>query len=80
MKLFFIVLVSCGLFGRVSHQGLVNESGIRPRQVGRFEGVGMSTTSFIAARNNACYWGQKTAVSVQYSKRGNRFYAVVRYK
>ena len=63
-----------------SHQRLVAQSGIRPNQVGRYEGVGMSTRSYTDARNNACYWGRKTPISIQYSKRGNRYYAVVRYK
>jgi len=62
------------------HQRLVRQSGITPRQVGSAEGVGMSTRSYIDARNNACYWGRKIPVSIQYSKQGNRYYAVVRYR
>ena len=69
-----------GPLRRMGHKALVAQSGITPRQVGRYEGVGMSTRGYEAARNNACYWGQRTPVSIQYSKQGNRFYAVVRYK
>lgn len=79
----FAVLESAnaaGPFRRIGHNALVAQSGITPRQVGRYEGVGMSTRGYEAARNNACYWGQKTPVSIQYSKRGDRYYAVVRYR
>lgn len=67
------------------HQRLVRQSGITPRKVGTHEGVGMSTRSHIDARNNACYWGQRTPVSVQYSTRYSKrgqplYYAVVRYR
>lgn len=79
-----VVLLSvsdcCQAAGRGGHQRLVAQSGIRPRQVGTHEGVGMSTRSYIDARNNACYWGKRTPVSIQYSKQGNRYYAVVRYR
>lgn len=71
---------AAGPFRRMGHNAMVAASGIRPNQVGRYEGVGMSTRGFIEARNNACYWGQKTPVSVQYNKVGNRYYAVVRYR
>lgn len=69
-----------GVFRRVSHAGLVAASGIRPNQIGTHEGVGMSSRGYIEARNIACYWGQRQAISVQYSKRGGMFYAVVRYR
>lgn len=62
------------------HQRLVRQSGIIPRQVGTHEGVGMSTRGYEAAKRNACYWGQRTPVSIQYSKRGPYYYAVVRYR
>lgn len=62
------------------HRAMVRASGIRPLQVGTHEGVGMSSRSFEAARNNACYWGQRVPLSVQYSKRGGLYYAVVRYR
>lgn len=66
--------------GRNGHAALVAQSGIRPKQVGTAEGVGMSTHSYIDARNHACYWGKKVPLSVQYSYRNGRYYAVVRYK
>lgn len=69
-----------GIFRRMGHNGMVAASGIRPNQVGTHEGVGMSKRSYEDARNNACYWGKRRAISVQYSKRGNMFYAVVRYQ
>lgn len=69
-----------GPLRRMGHQAMVAQSGIAPRQVGRYEGVGMSTSGYEAAKRNACYWGQRTPVSIQYSKQGNRYYAVVRYK
>lgn len=62
------------------HNRMVRASGISPKQVGTHEGVGMSTSSFADARNNACYWGQRTPVSIQYNKVGNKYYAVVRYR
>jgi len=62
------------------HRAMVARSGIQPNRVGSYEGVGMSTRSYEAARNNACYWGQRVPVSIQYSKQGNRYYAVVRYR
>lgn len=62
------------------HNRLVGASGITPRQVGSAEGVGMSMRSYKDAVQNACYWGQRTPVSIQYSYRGGRYYAVVRYK
>lgn len=76
------VSVEAGPFRRsgIGHNALVAQSGIRPRQVGSAEGVGASTQGYIAARNNACYWGRKVPLSVQYSKRGNMYYAVVRYR
>jgi len=81
----FMVLVFCGFAnsaqaGRWSHNALVRESGIRPRQVGSYEGVGMSTRGYEAAKQNACYWGKRVPVSIQYSKRGPYYYAVVRYQ
>mgnify|MGYP000426174921 CR=1 FL=1 len=81
----FMVLIFCGFAnsaqaGRWSHNALVRESGISPRQVGSYEGVGMSTRSYIDARNNACYWGKRTPLSIQYSYRNGRYYAVVRYQ
>ncbi len=70
-----------GPFRRVSaHNRLVAQAGITPASVGRYEGVGMSSSSHADAVRNACYWGQKTPVSIQYSKQGNRYYAVVRYQ
>lgn len=71
---------AAGPLRRLGHNALVAQSGIKPRQVGSYEGVGMSTRGYEAARNNACYWGQRTPVSIQYNKVGNRYYAVVRYK
>lgn len=62
------------------HQRLVRASGITPRQVGTAEGVGMSSRSYQDAVQHACYWGKRTPVSIQYSYRNGRYYAVVRYK
>lgn len=62
------------------HQRLVRASGITPRQVGTHEGVGMSTRSYADAVQHACYWGQRVPVSIQYSYRNGRYYAVVRYR
>ncbi len=62
------------------HNRLVRESGITPRQVGTAEGVGMSTRSYADAVQNACYWGKRVPVSIQYSYRNGRYYAVVRYR
>jgi len=69
-----------GVFSRISHRGMVAQSGIRPYQGGMHEGVGMSSRGYAQARNNACFWGQREVLSVQYSKRGGMYYAVVRYK
>jgi hypothetical protein len=69
----------CGFFRRITHNGLVAASGIRPNQVGTHEGVGMSSR-YEDARNNACYWGKRTPVSIQYSRSGGLYYAVVRYR
>ena len=69
-----------GPLRRAGHNALVAQSGISPRQVGSYEGVGMSTRGYEAAKQNACYWGQRTPVSIQYSKRGDKYYAVVRYR
>ena len=66
--------------GIFTHGRLVAASGISPIQHGTYEGVGMSPRSFVDARNRACYWGKRQAISVQYSQRGGMFYAVVRYK
>jgi len=60
------VVIGCGL-----HSRLVAKSGIRPHSIGAFEGVGASTRGYAAARSNACYWGKRQALSVQYSKRGH---------
>lgn len=68
-----------GFPGGASHSALVSQSGIRPHQMGTHEGVGVSSVSYEAARNKACYWGQRTPVSIQYSKQGSMYYAVVRY-
>ena len=83
----FVILAFGGLeaqargpFARLGHAGMVAASGIRPANVGSYEGVGRSTRSFEAARNVACYWGQRQPVSIQYSKRGAFYYAVVRYR
>lgn len=62
------------------HDALVSQSGIRPVQVGTHEGVGVSSVSYEDARNRACYWGQRTPVSVQYNYRNGMYYAVVRYQ
>lgn len=75
--MFLLVEPCCHAGG---HQRMVRASGITPRQVGSYEGVGMSTRGYEAAKRNACYWGQRTPVSVQYSKRGQFYYAVVRYR
>jgi hypothetical protein len=80
---FALSIVPCEAAGwrsRGSHASLVAQSGIRPAQVGSYEGVGVSSVSCEDARNRACYWGQRTPVSVQYSQRGGRYYAVVRYR
>ena len=69
-----------GIFRRMGHQGMVAQSGITPHRVGTHEGVGMSSRSYNDARNNACFWGQRQALTVQYSKRGGMYYAVVRYR
>lgn len=80
LVLVFVLVPECCNAAGWGHRRLVAESGITPRQVGTHEGVGMSTRSYIDARNNACYWGKRTPVSIQYSKKGNRYYAVVRYR
>jgi hypothetical protein len=67
-------------FAGWGHQRMVNQSGITPRKVGTHEGIGMSTRGYEAAKRNACYWGQLTPVSIQYSKRGGIYYALVRYR
>jgi len=76
-------VVPCEAAGRWrssgGHSALVARSGIVPHSVGSHEGVGVSSVSFLDARNRACYWGKRTPVSVQYSQRGGLFYAVVRY-
>ena len=61
------------------HNGMVRQSGITPHQVGSHEGVGMSSRSYEDAVRNACYWGKRTPVSIQYNQRGGMYYAVVRY-
>lgn len=71
---------AAGPFRRAGHNAMVAQSGITPNKVGRYEGVGMSTRGYDAAKRAACYWGQKTPVSIQYSKQGSRYYAVVRYR
>lgn len=70
----------CQAAGRGGHQRLVAQSGIKPRQVGTHEGVGMSTRSAEDAIRNACYWGKRQHVSIQTSYRNGRYYAVVRYR
>lgn len=80
LMLIVLCLMPGGFCQAGAHERLVAQSGIKPRQVGRYEGVGMSTRSYIDARNRACYWGRKVPVSIQYSKRGNKYYAVVRYR
>lgn len=78
-----IVLVLCiasTSYAGWPHNAIVRASGIRPHHIGTHEGVGMSTRSYSDAVHNACYWGKRTPVSIQYSKRGNMYYAVVRYK
>lgn len=85
LSLMLVFVTSCcyvphAQAGRWSHKALVRESGIKPRQVGSAEGVGVSTRGYEAAKRNACYWGQRTPVSIQYSKRGGNYYAVVRYR
>jgi len=80
LALVLVLLCATTSFGGWGHNAMVRASGIRPKQVGTHEGVGMSTRGYTAARNNACYWGKRQALSVQYSKVGNRYYAVVRYR
>ena len=83
MKTLAILIVLCVVtpsFGAWGHNAMVRASGIRPKQVGTHEGVGMSTRSFSDAVRNACYWGQRTPVSIQYNRVGNKYYAVVRYR
>ena len=91
MKQFAIALAVClcvvptvradgGAFSRMTHGGMVAQSGIRPHRVGTHEGVGMSTRSAADAIRNACYWGQRQHVSIQTSYRNGRHYAVVRYR
>ena len=65
---------------RITHQGLVAQSGIRPALVGVAEGVGMSTRSAADAIRNCCFWGQRQPLSIQTSYRNGRYYAVVRYR
>lgn len=72
--------MAVGPLRRAGHNALVAQSGIRPAQVGTHEGVGMSTRGYAAAVQNACYWGQRQPVSIQYSKQGSRYYALVRYR
>lgn len=78
MAIMLLAMSDCCRAG--GHQRLVHASGITPRQVGSAEGVGMSTRGYEAAKRNACYWGKRTPVSIQYSKRGAYYYAVVRYR
>ncbi len=73
-----LVMTECCHAG--GHQRLVRASGITPRQVGTAEGVGMSSRSYADAVQNACYWGKRVPVSIQYSYRNGRYYAVVRYR
>lgn len=75
-----LILLTSTSYAGWGHNALVRASGIRPKQVGTHEGVGMSTRSFGDAVRNACYWGKRTPVSIQYNKVGNKFYAVVRYR
>ena len=78
-----IVLVLCitsTSYAGWGHNALVRASGIRPHHVGTHEGVGMSTHSYSDAVRNACYWGKRIPISIQYSKHGNQYYAVVRYR
>jgi len=79
---FALFPVPCEAAGRFfrSHNGMVAKSGITPARVGSYEGVGVSSVSYEDARNRACYWGQRTALSVQYNYRNGRYYAVVRYQ
>lgn len=74
------IAFAAGPFRAIGHKALVAQSGIRPHQIGTHEGVGMSTRGYAAAVQNACYWGQRQPVSIQYSRQGNRYYAVVRYR
>lgn len=83
MRIIAILMAAACLSSPVmagGHQRLVRQSGITPRQVGTHEGVGMSTRSYADAVQHACYWGKRVPVSIQYSKQGNRYYAVVRYQ
>jgi hypothetical protein len=79
-----LVLCSSQAFGigfRITHQGLVNQSGIRPAAVRHAaEGVGMSTRSEADAIRNCCFWGQRQPVSIQTNYLDGRYYAVVRYR
>lgn len=69
-----------GFVGGTSHSALVAQSGIRPHQMGTHEGIGVSSVSYEDARNKACYWGQRTPVSIQYNQQNGMYYAVVRYR
>lgn len=75
-----LVLVSSTCFAAPGHRRMVRRTGITPKQVGQYEGVGRSTRSFDDAVSKACYAGQKVPVSIQYSKTGSWYNAVVRYQ
>lgn len=62
------------------HQRLVAQSGIRPKQIGSAEGVGMSSRSREDAIRNCCFWGKRQPISIQTSYRNGLHYAVVRYR
>lgn len=63
------------------HNRLVAQSGINPRQVGSFEGVGSSSISREEAIRQACRpKGKQQILSIQTSYRNGRHYAVVRYR
>ena len=80
-----LVLCSSQAFGAWGHRIMVAATGIRPAKVGSYEGVGRSSRSHADAIANACYAGQREAVSVQLSTTRNRrgqvmYNAVVRYR
>lgn len=88
MKRFIITLIICLTASSVhagpGHNRMVRRTGIVPNRIGSYEGVGRSPHSFADAQANACYAGQRTVASVQYSTsvgRGGKtiYNAVVRY-
>jgi hypothetical protein len=48
--------------------------------LGRYEGVGFSTTSADAAVRQCCYWGQRSPTGIGVARGANGWYATVLYR